>query len=280
MIGSAVLFSVMGMLIRHAEGVSFYVMALIRFTIGACLLGTLALFGKIRLQFNNSPVLFLRGLLGGVAVVTFYLSIVKIGLAKGTIVSYTYPVFATLGGIIVLKDRVRALVWLPMGLAMLGLALLTRSSWSHGFTGEGDLWMALTFAGAVLAGAAIVCVKRLTATDSSSATFISQCLIGFWIVLVPATLGSARIALSTVLILIGIGLLATVAQLLMTWSFAYVTIASGSLLSLLTPTLNVVLGVFLFRESLTVLEAIGTGLILISCLGVAVFGREPIAVRH
>jgi drug/metabolite transporter (DMT)-like permease len=280
MSGSAVLFSGMAMLIRYVEGVSFFTTALFRFTIGVCILGTLALFRQIRLEFHNRLLLFLRGLFGGIGVVLFYLAIVKIGIAKGTVISHTFPVFATLGGVLFLKDRVRPVVWLSLLVSLVGLALLTRSNWSNGFSGEKDLWVVLAFAGAVAGGAAIVCVKRLRATDSSASIFMSQSLIGFWIVLVPANLSSSRIGFSTIVILIGIGVLATLAQLLMTWSFAHIPISTGSLLSLLTPILNVILGVLLFKESLTLPEAIGTVLILLSCTVVAALGKEPIAVRR
>jgi drug/metabolite transporter (DMT)-like permease len=66
----------------------------------------------------------------------------------------------------------------------------------------------------------------------------------------------------------------------MTWSFAHVPISTGSLLSLLTPIFNVILGVILFKESLTLPEVTGTVLILLTCIVVAVLGKEPIAVRR
>jgi drug/metabolite transporter (DMT)-like permease len=280
MIGAAVLFSGMAMLIRYAEGVSFFSTALFRFIIGVCLLTTLALFRQIRLEFHNRLLLFLRGLFGSIGVILFYLAIVKIGIAKGTVIIHTFPIFATIGGVLFLKDRVRPLVWIALLASLVGLALLTRSNWRNGFSGQNDLWVVLAFAGAVAGGAAIVCVKRLRATDSSVSIFMSQSLIGFWIVLIPANLTSSRIGFSTILILIGIGVLATLAQLLMTWSFAHVPISTGSLLSLLTPIFNVILGVILFKESLTLPEVTGTTLILLTCIVVAVLGKEPIAVRR
>jgi len=208
MSGSAVLFSGMAMLIRYAVGVSFFTTALFRFTIGVSMLGTLALCQKIRLEFHNRLLLFLRGLFGGFGVVLFYLAIVKIGIAKGTVISHTFPVFATLGGVLFLKDRVRPLVWLSLVVSLVGLSLLTRSTWSNGFAGQDDLWVALAFVGAVMGGAAIVCVKRLRATDSSASIFMSQSLIGFWIVLVPANLTSSPLVFSTILVLVGVGVLA------------------------------------------------------------------------
>lgn len=278
--GSALLFSGMAVLIRYAEGVSFFTTALFRFIIGLGILTTLAIFRQIRLEFNNRLLLFLRGLFGGIGVTLFYLAITKIGIAKGSVISNTFPVFATLGGVLFLRDRVRPFVWLSLAVSLIGLALLTRSSWSSGFSGENDLWVVWAFVGAVSGGAAIVCVKRLRETDSSASIFLSQSLIGLWIVLVPAGLTTSRITMGTIWILIGVGVLATLAQLLMTWSFAHVPISTGSLLSLLTPVCNVILGFLLFKESLTLPEVIGTVLILLTCTVVAALGKEPIAVRR
>ena len=170
--------------------------------------------------------------------------------------------------------------WPALAVSLIGLVLLTESDWSNGLSGANDLWIILSFLGAVIGGAAIVCIKQLRATDSSVSIFMSQCLIGFWIVVVPANLVSAPVHFGIILILIGVGVLSTVSQLLMTWSFAYLPISTGSLLSLLTPICNVILGVILFKESLSLSEIIGTVLILSACLVVAALGKEPIAARR
>jgi drug/metabolite transporter (DMT)-like permease len=278
--GSAILFSFMAALVRSTEGVSFFTITLFRFMIGLAILTTLALFRKIRLEFHNRPILFLRGLFGGFAVILFYMAIVQIGIAKGTVIVNTHPVFATLGGVLFLKDRVRLPVWLSLIASLVGLALLTQSSWAVGFSGQYDPWIILALVGAVCAGAAIVCVKRLRETDSSTSIFLSQSLIGFWIVIIPAGLNASRITIGNLWILIGIGVVAAGAQLLLTWSFAHVPISTGSLLSLLAPVCNVILGVLLFNESLTIGEGIGSALVLLACAVVAVLGKEPIALRR
>lgn len=276
MAASALLFSVMALLIRYGHEIDFYKTALYRFTVGACLLGTLALFGRIRLDFNNSRVLFLRGLLGGLSVLLFYMSIVKVGIAKGTVLSHTYPVFATIGGAVFLGDRVRPAVWSLLAAAVGGIGLLigVRSG------GWSDPWILLTLLGALFGGLAIVCVKRLTATDSHYSIFLSQCLIGFWIVAVPANLTPVRMGWTGGLLLVAIGLAATAAQLLMTWSFGHVPIATGSLLGMLTPLFNVLFGIALFGERLSPGELAGTALILAACIGVVAWGREPVPARR
>jgi drug/metabolite transporter (DMT)-like permease len=275
MLLSSVLFSIMALLIRSADQIDFFKTALYRFAVGAILLGTLALFRKIRLEFNNSPILFLRGFLGGVAVLLFYMSIVKVGIAKGTVLSFTYPIFSTIGGVILLKDRVRPVVWPLLVASMLGIALLV----GLGASGWGNVWILLTLLGGVLGGLAIVCVKRLTSSDSGVSIYMSQCLFGFWIVALPANLNPTPMGWVGGVLLITIGLVAAAAQLLMNWSFVHVSIATGSLLGLLTPVFNVVFGIAIFGETMGALELIGTLLILASCVGIVLWGREKVALK-
>lgn len=270
MIASSIIFSVMGLMIRYGSDIPFYKTSLYRFAVGAISLGTLALFGRIKLDFFKRRVLFLRGLFGGISVVLFYMSIVKVGIAKGTVLSYTYPIFATLGGVIVLRDRVKPVVWVLSAVAMAGVAMLVDLSDLGGI----DIWVILTLLGAVLAGAAIVCVKQLTVSDSVYTIYIAQCLIGFWIVVIPSNLDSSPAGWGVGLILVGIGLAALAAQLLMNWSFGRISIATGSLLGMLTPIFNVLIGLALFGETLSAPGLLGTALILVSCTGVVVWGGD------
>ncbi len=263
---SSLMFSVMGMLALFAKDTNFFTIALFRFLVGALTLSTLAMFRRIKLNYKNSKVLFLRGFFGGISAVIFFLVISKLGIAKGTVISFTYPVFATIGGIIFLKEHVKPRIWLFIFSAVVGTALLTYEPEANML--RLDLWTLLALGGAVLGGAALVCVKFLTRSDSSSSILMSQCLIGFWLVVVPANLAPAHVGLQGILILLAIGFSATVAQLLMNIGFTNLSMPTGSLLGLLTPVCNVCIGILLFRELLGTLELTGIALVLVSCAAI------------
>ena len=108
---------------------------------------------------------------------------------------------------------------------------------------------------------------------------IAQCLIGFWIVVIPSNLDASPIGWRIGLVLVGIGLAALAAQLLMNWSFGLISIATGSLLGMLTPIFNVFIGLALFGETLTSLGILGTLLILVSCTGVVIWGGDGRGTR-
>jgi drug/metabolite transporter (DMT)-like permease len=138
----------------------------------------------------------------------------------------------------------------------------------------------LAAAGAVAAGAAVVCIKRLTSSDVSTSILLSQCVVGFWMTVIPANLVPGSPGLAAAALLLLLGLLATGGQLLMTWSYSQLPIATGSLLGLLTPMLNLVAGMILFGEALKATELAGTALIIGACAAVALLERTELPLRE
>lgn len=266
MILSNLAFCVMAGLVRYAETIDSYKTSLFRFVIGLALLGVAALWGKIELKFVHGPFLFLRGFFGGIAVFLFYLSIIKLGVGKGTVLSYTYPIFASIFGVIFLKEKIGIYKWIAILAALAGIYLLAvkpNSSFSSGYAlGKYEM---LSVLGAVLAGIAVVLVRHLHLTDSTYAIFFSQCAVGLWLVIIPANLVPLTLGYAGGVLLLCIGISATVAQLLMTESYRYLSVTVGSLLALLVPVLNMFIGVFLFRESLSLRSIIGALIVILAC---------------
>ena len=265
-LGSNVVFCVMGGLIRYAAHIESSKVALFRFMIGLALLGTAALFGKIKLTFKHGPLLFLRGLTGGAGVYFFFLSISKLGIGKGTVISFSFPVFAAIFGAVLLKERVGALKCASMAGSLLGIFLL---SW-NGETGVSFFdsigkYELLAIFGAAISGLAIVVVKKLHDTDTTYAIFFAQCLVGFWLVVIPANVVSTSLGYSGGILLLCIGVAAATGQLLMTEGYRHVTVTTGSLLSMLVPVLNFLVGIFLFQEDASLYAVLGAILVISSC---------------
>ena len=123
----------------------------------------------------------------------------------------------------------------------------------------------LTIFGAMLGGIALVSVKKLHDTDSSYAIYFAQCVIGLWVVVVPANIVPCSIGLSGGLLLVAIGAASTVGQLLSTEGYRYVQVATGSLLGMLVPVLNYFLGVTVFGETMSWQSIIGSATVIGSC---------------
>ena len=109
-------------------------------------------------------------------------------------------------------------------------------------------------------------VKKLHDTDSSYAIYFAQCVIGLWVVVVPANIVPCSIGISGGLLLVAVGVTSTIGQLLSTEGLRYVQVATGSLLGMLVPVLNYFLGVVAFGEIISWRSVIGSTVILASCV--------------
>jgi drug/metabolite transporter (DMT)-like permease len=279
---SAVGFCGMALLIRLAASFDTFMVAQFRFVIGLALLGTAALSGWIRLDFRNGRLLFLRGLTGGAAVVLFFTSVAKLGVGKGTVISYAYPVFASLFGAAFLKERLGPARWLAVTGALAGIWLLSGPGTGPG-TVSAASWAIgryelLALAGSVLSGIAVVLVRKLHETDSTYAIFFAQCLVGLWLVIVPANVSGQALGYRGGLLLMAIGVIAAVSQLLMTEGYRHLSVTTASLLGMLTPVLSFLAGIVLFSEPVSLRGAVGA-LVVVACCALVILTDRPAAVR-
>jgi len=268
-------FCLMSGLVRYASDIDPYKTTLFRFVVGLGILGTAALFGKIKLRFAHGPLLFLRGLFGGTAILIFFWSIPTLGIGKATVLIYSFPIFASLFSAIFLKERMGPVQVAAMLAAFLGICLLgadrgETASWLA-LPGRGEL---LAILGAMLGGIALVLVKKLHDTDSSYAIFFAQCVIGLWIVVVPANTVPCSIGLGGGLLLVAIGISSAVGQLLSTEGYRHLPVLTGSLLGMLVPVLNYVMGVIVFSEPVSARSVIGSATVLGSCVIVLAKSRN------
>lgn len=266
-LASTAAFCLMSGLVRYASGIDPYKTTLFRFVVGLGILGTSALLGKITLRFVNGPLLLLRGLAGGAAILIFFFSISKLGVGKGTVLIYSFPIFGSIFSSIFLKEKIGAFRLGAILMAFAGIYLLAadngRDSSLFGALGRYEL---LTLFGAMLGGVALVSVKKLHDTDSSYAIYFAQCVIGLWIVIVPANVVPCSIGWSGGLLLVAIGVASTVGQLLYTEGYRYVQVATGSLLGMLVPVLNYFLGVVVFGEVMSWRSIVGSATVLGACV--------------
>jgi drug/metabolite transporter (DMT)-like permease len=266
-LASTAAFCLMSGLVRYASDIDPYKTTLFRFIVGLGILGTAALFGKIPLKFVSGPLLLLRGLTGGTAILIFFFSISKLGVGKGTVLIYSFPIFGSIFSSIFLKERIGAIRFVAILMAFAGIYLLAGDNGQGlsliGVVGTYEL---LTIFGAMLGGVALVTVKKLHDTDSSYAIYFAQCVIGLWVVIVPANIVPCSIGISGGLLLVAIGVSSTVGQLLSTEGIRYVQVTTGSLLGMLVPVLNYFLGVVAFGELISWRSVVGSAIVLGACV--------------
>jgi drug/metabolite transporter (DMT)-like permease len=258
-------YCLMACMVKYVSHLNVYTTTLFRFTVGIGILGLLALGGRIHLHFINKTGLFVRGLMGGTAIAISFLSIVKLGLIKAGIIIQLYPLFAAIFGWVLLRERLSRGATIAIAAAFLGVCLLiTDQSNRYERLFAFGWYEAIAVFGALIGGLTVVLVKKLQSTDSTPAIFFAQCLVGLWIVLIPATVDAGPVTVNTSLILVAIGVFATVGQLLSTDSYRYLPIATCSALVMALPLFTCIAGTVLFHERLGVRGYIGAGIVLLS----------------
>lgn len=269
MVTACVLFSAMSSLVKLLTHVDGFVIGLCRFVIGMCLLGVMTGFGLIRMKFNNRRLLFVRGLLGGAGVVMFYYAVIKLGVSKGVVLGSTYPVFAYVLSIILLKERPSLVSAVLVVTAFFGIYLVvTGGNGVAGIFETFGVWEMLALGVGFIGGIVVVTIRKLHETDNSYSIYFSQCAIGFLIAVVPGSSGFGEVGFAAVVILVLIGVAATVGQLMMTQSYKYLPVRTGAILAMLEPTFSYLAGVVIFGELFTARSVIGTVLIIGSCAAV------------
>lgn len=263
-LGSVVFFALMAVLVKAVPNVSSYQTTFFRFAIGVGIIGILALFGVVKLAFNDRKGLFYRGFVGGIAVYLFYLAILKLGVGKGSVYIYSYPIFATIFSMIMLKEKVEPIKFVIIAVSFAGLILLSIGGGKGSLLGIG-IWELIAIAGSMTTGLAVVFVKKLHDSDNSMAIFFSQCIVGFWLFLVPSGATQAKGNLTEIFLLVLVGVVATIGQLFMTEGYKHVNVATGSMLQSLVPVFNLFSGWLIFKEKFSSIEIIGAFIIVGSC---------------
>ena len=267
-LGSVVFFALMAVLVKAIPNVSSYQTTFYRFAIGVGIMGILSLFGIVHLKFNDKKNLFWRGLVGGVAVYMFYLAILKLGVGKGSVYIYSYPIFATLFSMLILKEKVEPVKFIVIFISFAGLVLLSLGG-KGSLAGMG-IYELIAIAGSVITGLAVVFVKKLHDSDNSYAIFFSQCIVGFWMFLIPSGATQSKGSATELLLLVLVGIVATIGQLFMTEGYRYVNVATGSLLQSMVPVFNLISGGLIFHEQFSTIEMAGAFVIVTSCFALVI----------
>lgn len=261
MAASAVLFSLMSSLIPFTHSVSTSIIASARFVVGIGVILAISLVRRTPITAVNRWWLIARGLIGATSVYFFFRGIMNLGLGKGTILNYTYPIFAALLAPLLIKEKLSWDVITAGLVSFFGIWLVVSPGRLSGIGVEG----LLALLGGVLSGIAVVAIKKLRETDSPSIIYLAQCVFGLLVVGWPTVTSSFGFGMINWVILLGIGLVATVAQLTMTWAYKHVRATEGSLLAFMTPVINVLLGVLVFGEQMRASTLAGSALVLLCC---------------
>jgi len=263
MIASAACFTINVLLIRAlavVQPVNIWLTSCTRFIIGL-----LIVYAFYRREFQPTHLfrnrqLAARGLIGGLTVFGFYLTVVKLGAGRATFINNTYVIFGALGAVWWLGERFRGVLVFGSLAALGGLALLTNA-----FAADtpATIYDLLGVSVALSAAYVVITIRQLHATEHTATIFAAQCAYGLLIGAVPALMMAEPTQPLGWLIMVLSGICAGVGQIAMTHAFRDLPVAEGSLLQMLVPLGIALGGIALFGERFAPHELVGAALILI-----------------
>lgn len=171
--------------------------------------------GLAGLRTSSVKTYGLRALLGSIAMICWFVALAHMPVAEATSLSFTAPIFASIGAMIFLGERAGVRRWSAIILGFVGTLIILRP----GFEEISPAAILLLFGSAAVAGAVIM-VKILSRTETSSAIVTYMGLYMVPILLIPTLFVWQTPAWSLFPWLIAMGGLGTVGQWAMTQAYA------------------------------------------------------------
>ena len=212
---------------------------------------------------RNHRLLFLRGLFGFGGIATSFVAMIKMNLGNASILLNTFPLFVALLAPVLIGERFRRINFIFVIVAFVGIGLIMKPT-HHIFHNVALLGLL----SGIFAALSVLCVRRLTLTDSSSVItfyftmFTTICAIPF---AVSEFIMPTKIEW---LLLVGIGTAVTVGQLLMTRAYSHAKAATISPFAYISVLGAYMFGIIIWNDVPDLLSVIGG--VLIVATGIAI----------
>lgn len=218
---------------------------------------------------NNKPILIARGITGSLALILYFYLLHSIPLATAATLQYLAPVFTTVLGVFIVKEKVNPWQWLFFGISFLGVLVVQgfdiRISYLHLIIG-----LATSF----FMGLAYNFVRKLNTTEHPLVI-----ILYFPLVLLPIGAVWSYFVWVTPqgwdwLMLLGVGILTQVAQFFMTKSYQSEEVSKVSILNYVGLVYALLFGFFLFDETFNIATYMGMGLVVLGVIANVVFKKK------
>lgn len=264
MLGSVVLFAINTLLIRavseHTPDVDGWLATFVRGVVGLVLVFAMHGWGRgLRPErLLKGGLITIRGFVGALSIIAFYITIVKIGAGRAVILNLTYPIFATIFAAIWLKEKIGRLSLIWMLVSFGGLVVFLSDD---GKLLEPSLYDLLALAGAAGAGWVVVIIRRLRHEEHPSTIYASQALYSM-LLASPSAMKLTALPTSAWVGLMIASVIVTIAQLVMTRAYQFMSVSRGSSLQMLLPLVTAAGSYAIFGESFHWMEISGALLTL------------------
>lgn len=216
------------------------------------------------------PMLIFRGILGGVALAMFYVTVFNMDLGTASVINLTYVLWGSLFAAFLLKERLGPVQMLGLAIAFAGIPMLC------GFSIEGvGIYHLIALGGAIGAGIIVVMIRFLTRTESTTTIYAAQAIYGMLVAIPFITFVDLVPGWMPLALMLFAGCLVAGGQMVMTMSYQTLPVAQGASIQLLLPVLNTLGAVAFFAEAYTLVQIAGGSLILLGSAAVIRAKAKP-----
>jgi drug/metabolite transporter (DMT)-like permease len=272
MIGSGAAFAVMMAIVRKVSAdIHPFEAAFFRNLFGLALMAPWLLrSGMGVLRTGRFSIHVLRATFGLGAMMSLFLALSLLPLAEVTALTFTAPLFGTIGATVFFGEQVRARRWTATLVGLLGALIILRPGIA---TIQPASLVAL--GSAVLMAAAMLSIKSLSRTEHPNAIVIIMGLLMTPASLVPALFVWTSPCRSTWILLLGMGVAATAGQVCLTRAFAAADASALLPLDFSRLVFASLIGFLMFGEVPDVWTWVGASIIITATVYIAHRDARP-----
>ena len=214
---------------------------------------------------NHRNILFLRGLIGSVALFFVYESLNRLSVPEATVIQYLYPIFTAIFAVFLLNEKLSINIYLAILFGLIGVYTIFEFPFilSRHAIGLGDLVIALV--GSSLTGAAYVLVRKCSNLGESPYTIMFYFPF-FSVLLSLPFMYSTWITPSfkAWVYILFIGIFTQLGQLFLTFGYKLLPAGKASSTSYIQVPFSIIAGIVIFNDLMTLYFIIGSLIIFIS----------------
>lgn len=215
--------------------------------------------GLTILRTERMPLYLLRAVFGTLAMTAGFWSLTLIPLAEATALNFTAPLFATIGAVLVLGERIRIHRIAALIVGFVGVLVVLRPG-----AATLSLGAAMAIFGAFFIAASIMTIKFLTTTEKPETITIYMVLLQTPVSLIFALFVWDWPSLETLLWLVCLAAAGSLAHLAWTHAIAIAEVTQLQPLEFVKLPLTATFGYLLFAETPTIWTLLGGAVIFAS----------------
>ena len=221
---------------------------------------------KVNIWGNNKKLLIVRGVTGSIGLILYFTTLQKIPLATAVTLQFLFPIFTTILGIFIVKEKVHPMQWLFFAMSFVGILII--KGWDPRFN---NLYLLMGIGAAFFAGIAYNMIRKLKTTEHPLVI-----VMYFPLVTIPIAGGVSSVIWVMPegwdwMFLLLVGVFTQIAQLFMTKSYQLEEISKVSSLQYIGIVYGLLFGYFIFGESYDIMAYVGIGLVLLGVILNVVF---------